>query len=676
PETFMYHDVATGHEVWKMSDTPLLTSIYHNDIGVSPWSADGKRLAFKSAQPTQAGYSYSQGIWFVASTTGLNLRPTVEAANRGYHSVHAYFEWSPQEPDVYYEIGYDGAPNDNELYRTRVTDAAVSTARLFTLPESVRINKMVSSDGRKVLLTDSGDDTMYPTTVFPVGSETVNDADGYATDRDLGLYGGTPDPITGMHNQYYPGDGTWWWMSPSGASPGAWWRLKTIGSAADGGPLYNNADYPVTDPNYDFGEAWPENTTGGTHRDPFGSDYWSHFVPDMWGRYALHSSVDASPPGPGVWDIVNHRYKVYTFGNGAQHHDWHGFTDWIVSSGGPNDPTGRAATQVLAANINDPNSQFLVNNAYSRYDGGTAYSSLVRPGQSPDGTKAAWHSEYLNGTDAVDIFWSVVMYPYPPTDLAAAGNGGSVSLSFLPPTYTDRRWINPQTGEIDEVNGEVLYAREVKRYRLWSSSSPTSGWSMVKDLDASYANDTVTNTLKPTANAAWVSPANKLSLQDAPGDGTWYYALTTEEHSGLESDALSEILRVTVQNGSVSSSQVVQAKGQRDFWRSAPPAPSSLSVTPGTAAGHFRLDWTEPTGSTTRYYNIYSSSSGNPTATQSSRIASLPSGTSTYLDWLAPVAMPSYGITAVDRYGNESPVAYIGGSGTTLRKTFTWTPAL
>ena len=252
------------------------------------------------------------------------------------------------------------------------------------------------------------------------------------------------------------------------------------------------------------------------------------------------------------------------------------------------------------------------------------------------GTKMSWHSEFLSGANITDIFWSVVYNPFPPTNLVAAKTtGGGVELRWLPAKYTNRRWINPATGQIDEVNGEVLYAREIKRYHIWRASSTGGPWQEVgAGVDAEYGNDSQTNTLKPRANGSWVEPSNKISYSDSPGGGTWYYALTSEEHSGLESDELSEILRVIVSGTSVSA-QVVQAKGQKNFWTTAPARPGGFSVVRESIAGHYRLAWSEPSDSKIRYYNIYYSTSGNPQRTQAQRIASLPRGTSSYLDWLA-----------------------------------------
>jgi hypothetical protein len=59
------------------------------------------------------------------------------------------------------------------------------------------------------------------------------------------------------------------------------------------------------------------------------------------------------------------------------------------------------------------------------------------------------------------------------------------------------------------------------------------------------------------------------------------------------------------------------------------------------------------------FYNIYYGTEGDPPASQPYRIASIPTGYSAWFDWLAdPDAEGRYGITSVDRYGNESAIVY------------------
>ena len=666
PETLMYNDKKTGHEVWRMTSTPDLRNYMHSDIGVSPWSADGKRMSIASKRDTRS-FANRNMSWFVVDTNGKNFRPIFNAAGPKSDSRNGYFHWSPQIPDLFYEIG-ESSPNS--VYKTTVSDTGVSPTKILSLPGPVKIDKMISGDGRKLLLSSWWrEGSIYPVTVYP--TPRVDD-DGYSIDRDAAIYGTTHPSPDSVHDRYYSGDGDWYFIMPEGGGNFAWWRFKTLGSASDGGPFCDNSDYPVSDPNYNFGECWPENATKGSHRDPFGSAYWSHFVPDMWGRYALYTNVSDEAysrggPGPGVWDIQKHKDSVFTFNGGATHHDWHGFTDWTTSSD--------CGAGLCIQKYNDKNSQRSISSVHKKYNGGGSYTSLPRPGQSPDGTKVAWHSEFLNKGGDVDVYWTVAYNPYPPTNLEAKYSGG-VKIKWLPPKYTERGWpyakSNPAKDSLGwplldgsgrEI-GEPLYARELKRYHIWRSPNGSSDWREVGAVEAKYdykyREDPDMFMLHPVDDNGYkISASNKIFFTDSPGDGTYFYAITSEEHSGLESDELSEILRVSVSGSSVTS-QIVHPKGQRNFWKKPPSAPLNLSVVKQSTPGHYLLNWVEPNDSKIRYYNIYYSTSGEPEAIQQNRIASVPVGTSTYLDWLAdPSRQGNYKITSVDRYGNES-----GKSGT------------
>lgn len=675
PETVMFVDPQTGHETWRMCQTPGLSSYYHNDIGLSPWSADGRRMAFASRRPTNAFVS-DWWLWMIVDTSGANLRTTIDAANRVADSRNAYFHWSPQAPDLYYEIGTGAASPQNspeELFVTTVDDTGVSTQLLLTYPEAVKLDKMISADGRKLLVSSYDESWVYPTSVVP--SSSINVPAGYSIDRDLALYGTTPTEYATAHDRYYAGDGSWYFIMPIGGSNRAWWRMRSAGSAADGGALCDNADFPVTDPDYDFGECWPDNADDGDHPDPFGSGYWSHFVPDRWGRHALHSccclDVCWADPGigPGVWDIQNQVYTVPTFGGGASHHDWKGFSDWTVSSGS----TGEAIDQVVyTQKYDEPTSQIKVVRTFRGYDGGDDYQVMVRPGQSPDGTKVAWHGEMLNaGSNAADIFWSVTQYPSPPSDLAAeSALGGGVELNWLPPRYTERGWPYAGTSPVLDARGwpsldaegrelgEPLFARELRRYHVWRSPNGYDGWQEVGQVEAEYAvthaQDPDLYFLAPVFGGARVGTGNPISFVDQPGDGTFHYAITSEEHSGLESRQLSAVLEVLLTGGEVTGQQLSSAAGIRGFWVTPPVAPTGLTVSPGASAGHYRLDWTESTDDKVRFYNVYYAETNAPEINQAHRMASLVVGTSGYYDWLGSSTGAHYALTAVDRQGNES----------------------
>jgi hypothetical protein len=667
-ETVMYNDIQTDHEVWRMSTTPNIVNYYHNDIGVTPWSADGKRMAFISYRGTGA-FSASYALWMVVDTDGKNLRPIPNGAARE-RSHTEYFHWSPQIPDVYYEFWRDEQGHttyqETDLMKCTVSNNDVSSNLLIAFPTAhgseLFLNKTISGDGRKVIAMPWVENWNYPATIYPEASAGLDDPDGYTVDRNMDpVWGDTPSSYDSHHDQYYAGNGAWWFIMPSGTH--AWWRLKVLGSAADGGSRYS-----FSAPS-NFNEQWPENTVadwGGT-RDPFGSEYWSHFVPDRWGRYALFSNTESfDAVGTGIWDIMNHQYSVESFQQGCQHHDWHGFTDWTISTSG-------GSASLTSQKYNDVNSIFTICNTHVRYNGGSAYNTLPRPAQSPDGTKVAWHSEFLNSNDATDIFWTVVMYPHPPTNLDASNNNG-VEINWLPPKYSERGWpyaesdpqLNsqgwPLTDGSGQEIGEPLYAREIKAYHVWRSPSGNSEWTEVGSVNAQYAYTYVENSdlfmLHPVVNGLKVDNTNKISFIDHPPDGTYYYAVTSEEHSGLESRKLSEIVRVTVNGGIAGGSTITQSQGQTGFWTTAPSAPGNLSVQNGTASGHFHLSWVEPQDSKIRYYNIYYSSTSTPPADQRHRIASVPVGTSEYLDWCAVPGAGNYRVTSVDRYGNEGTEVY------------------
>ncbi len=661
-ETVMYNDIQTGNEVWRMSSTSNLNNYYHNDIGVTPWSADGKRLAFFSDRNTGA-FSRNYIIWMIVNTDGKYLRPISDAPSREKDHTE-YFHWSPQIPDVYYEFwrnssGHTGY-NETDLMKITVDDNAVSNQLLISFPTThsseLFLNKTISGDGRKIIAMPWSENWNYPATIFPESSAGLDDSDGYIVDRDMdSFWGDTPPSYSAHHDQYYAGNGTWWYILTSGSH--AWWRLKVLGSASDGGSIYS-----FTTPNI-FDEQWPENTVSdwGGNRDPFGCEYWSHFVPDRWGRHALFSNTESfNNTGTGIWDIMNHIYSVESFQQGCQHHDWHGFTDWTIS-------TTSSSEAITTQKFNDEFSIQTVCYTHSRFNGGTSYGTLPRPGQSPDGTKVAWHSEFLNASGVTDIFWAVAYNPYPPTDLEATYDGG-VKISWLPPKYSERGWpyaeSNPTTNSLgwpltdgngNEI-GEPLYAREINRYNIWRSQTGISDWQLIgntlADYDYTYTEDPDLFMLHPVVNGLKVDNNNKVFFVDNPGDGTFYYAVTSEEHSGLESKELSDIIEVIITVGTISNSGISQPQGFTGFWTSLPSAPTNFTYLPTGTTGHVRLDWTEPQDTKIRFYNIYYSLNSIPPAQQQYRIASIPVGTSTYLDWVAESGA-FYRITSVDRYGNE-----------------------
>jgi hypothetical protein len=183
-----------------------------------------------------------------------------------------------------------------------------------------------------------------------------------------------------------------------------------------------------------------------------------------------------------------------------------------------------------------------------------------------------------------------------------------------------------------------------------------SNWTPVRSTPANifYRFDFVNGGFKSGKPSYW-------EIADDPGSGTWYYAVTSQEHSGLESRSLSNIWKVALNNsGEIVESGEVAAYprnpgGIETFNTTPPPAPANLTVKKMQTPGHYFLTWNEPKNSIIRYYNIYYSTSGTPPVDQRYRIASIPVGHSKWLDWnAAPTKQGYYLITSVDYQGNEN----------------------
>ncbi|MFH0778960.1 MAG: hypothetical protein V2A71_10120 [Candidatus Eisenbacteria bacterium] len=299
------------------------------------------------------------------------------------------------------------------------------------------------------------------------------------------------------------------------------------------------------------------------------------------------------------------------------HLAWDGYDDeWIFGSTGDWNGTGRP--KLFKLNTVTPSCTPFVN-AYTNINGtASTYCSSPRPAQSPDGTKMLYASSMLQNSDSKpETYIAVARYPYPPRNLLASGSS-SVTISWQPHPIS----------------------RELKGYHVYRSV----------DTDAAF--------VELTTGA--VTGRNYTDNTVETGR-TYYYAVTSEEHSGLESDALSEILRVSVSQSGIQWS-LHRAEGLKGWDRTQPSQVGGLAMQQ-VASGQYRLTWLAPLDRDVRYYNIYYSVEGPPAPTPQRRIASMPGNVTTYLDWLARTdASPYYTVTAVDRAGNESAPSSVPGA--------------
>jgi hypothetical protein len=660
PETLCYTDVITGHEVWVLTHAPDGQEFYSNEPSTNGWSYDGSRIGFFSAyspNPERPTKNTALGKYhhrWVVNADGSKLK-ALEGYGRADYPQDG-FSWSPTEL-AYYSFGsHPLEARGSAIYKlfkmtldsnNKVTGSLVLDTSPVNSYKKEMVKTGISTDGSRAIFRDAipankralpTPNPIFTTELYfaslgrsgamlenhwgvarHIGPSTNNWADPYGDHN--------PSKETHFHGVASIGpSGDYVSGGYSGSNVGL--LFKRTGSYNDGGPLWqdwNGKSFGANEEIIVFSNG------AGTPKNPYGNPYLGHPAWDRWGRYSVVGTyTDNPPPGTRIFDLKTRSllpYYVFSYKKyDGQHHSWTGWTDYVVAVE-PNWPPGNPTAYYITANKwnSDYTQSFRVANTHY-VDPNKNYNAYPRPSQSPDGTKVSFAQYFLNSSQSYPyIAWAVVYYPYPPVNVRAQKNGAYVRLTWTRPSYTIRGWPN-------EATDPPPKAREIKGYHVWVSNNGQDGW-------------TELTTAAVTAEYCDVAQ---------PNDTTRYYALTSEEHSRLESRKLSGIRKVTLNSsGSLTDSQYAP-EGKAGFWAVKPPVPSNFTVTKQATAGQYLLKWTEPNDSKIRHYNIYYSTKGTPPVDQRYRIASVPVGTSKYLDWLADQSQPAYyKITSVDRQGNE-----------------------
>jgi hypothetical protein len=726
PQTLMYNDADMNREVWKLSNTRSgVSHIYYSDIAMQPWSANGNRFGYTqvmlSAQGMSTGaYANEEGwkAWFIANTDGTMARPI--PGSPVVCSGPAVFPWSPINPDKFYWFGETHCGNGlalvDTLYSATVSDSGVTRAGLFSLGTGTSMqfySNGFSADGRKAMarqsyLVDRFAYKIWPITLYP--TPAIDIANGYTTGRphDGTYWGSSPDVWSTAHSGNTPlinlnGAGDYWYYWVDSYAEGTGFLTKLLGNETDGGAGHT-VDHSGPWNFSDFGENVPIMTDVVGNSPWPGEDYWSHPAFDRWGKYVAYSdSNDPSPYGLSV-EGISEKTRLITRkgGSSTQHNVWTGWTDKVVSTRGASFDNGCLAlgysrdekyiNDKMYIKKYDDNSVFiellnphtLFNNDQGCYAGSSfEYSAVPRPGQSPDGTKVAFHSTFTVLKSGAydgnpDMFWTVAYYPYPPEIKSASKDGSNVKLAWdfnqgtagspnysNPRTYTKRGWPN-------ETVDRPAAPREIKNFRVWSSDDNLT-WTEVETT--TYNNCSGNNECGMWTESSWILDVSQAN------NTTKYYAITSVEHSGLESKTLSNSWKVTTDGsgniingtgnkGSEENPYPSDPGGRSNFFITSPDEPTAITwnhkQSPATADGQYTLTWSAPTShNLIRYYNIYASDLGVPSAIQQMRIASIPATSDydadnnfSYIDWLGNTdGLTQYKVTAVDFQGNESGVA-------------------
>lgn len=704
PETLMWRDTTTDHEVWRVVCIPGGGDIISKEYSTRGFSGDGSRLGFfdygnvrASGDPSADSPSGGRERW-VVNADGSGLRA---GTGRGYDINDEGFLWMNTERASYLmnpdkAVDFTGALTD-AIYKVSL-DSNNSMSRSLVIDINDGRDKYIGW-GKDCL--SSNDSVLWTKDISLLDWPTPNDINSqkfwfinitegtvitsWGSARG---YGPDADPY-GNHVQADEGDlkgGSSYLVGPNGLNiitqDGGesilFWLTRT-GTAADGGPEW----YDWDGDSFGTGEILPmfdDPSNEYEPHNPYGNGYPGHMAIDRWGHYASvgcgQEPADAvdwgggtSGGGPGrviidftnngntpPWqDASNGAYIGHDSYNYAGHASWTAWSDYTVFMYAPFPQTGEETK--LQGNYYNRSAVAEDNNYRAAddlfYVNGPAthnpYHAYTRPSQSPDGTKVAFasvlfHSDYDGDTDDDDhqsLAYVVAYYPHPPEITSCTQSGGTVTVTFewmldtTPRGYTSRGWP-------DESTNNPPPPRETKKFRLWRSADKAT-WTPLGTVDAEIF------TRYDFATGVW-SGNDYWTITDTPGAGTWYYAVTSVEWSGLESHCLGNIYAITIGSGN----------GAQDT--AYPASPGDLD---NIATSDFHTSFVTESKSIIRHYNIYAEDGSAPTVSQTNRIATIPvsacsDGSCSWVDWLgATDGSTQYVVTAVDTQGNESNGTFI-----------------
>lgn len=669
PETLMYTDTTTGKEVWIVTRQPKGQDVYSKEHGTHAWSADGSRIGFFdfSTRTTQnPNITSDRGVmrWLVNSN-GSGLRA---AEGYGKYSLPlGGFGWANTEV-AYYAFGSHAlldAPLDTLTKMTLdANNLATGTILLDTSStndyQKGIVKEGISTTDSSILYRDYTSHTKgtacesgQPSSgVYKTELDDTIQIDSYflASRNITGGYDHDPSTAENrFHDIWGLGKNHERILGDYSGNSSIFIAMNSTGSCSDGGPQFTESNQRISEVKVvsNGGRA------GESTPNIFGLPYFGHPTIDRWGRYLLLGTYTDNPkPGTRLIDTLDWKMLpdyVLAFGKyDGQHHTWGAWSDYLAAV--------------------DPTDLFIYQNKYTRnYTAAEPlvdthhpgimqdnYNGYPRPSQSPDGTKIAFASFWLNNSNDnfPYIAYAVANYPHPPEIISISQSNGSYTVRFdwrlsssSPRGYTSRGWPD------EDIDGPPP-PREIQSFRLWRSSDLTS-WNPVSSIPSEIFER------YDFATGQWKGEVFWEIIDTPPNhDTTYYYAITSMEHSGLESRTLSNIFN---SSGVEVGPYPTDPAGITTFWSTPPEPPDqeSIHVTYQKTPGHINLSWTEPQNSHNliRYYNIYYSPTHPPSPSPEYRIASVPVGTTSWLDWLAlPDSQAYYRITSVDTQGNESIV--------------------
>lgn len=683
PNILIFHDTQSNSEIWRMSDDPSDTSV-PGIVNRTPWNANGSYFILNSTRnPTQSQYGNS-GDWLYDARGSLQTEITPFDPNRQpswtqpLSSGSIYLPPDRVDPNIVYFTTWNDTnqnqwPTDHAfLYALNLAPNAqgkrFQATAVADLPNSVdTITGVKSVDVRKeirgqladddhILINDfnpnappaAGDVQGYPQLYLYDGStiDTVLAANASADPQHLpsqlpllqapfsinfGLATFFPCPagISGLGNSTAPCHNVTeeWHVHDIGISRNApdvismnYGPRSSIGELVDfslptpfTGPASVFTTYPNGNTPY---LSHPGISDDGTKASYDGESVLGN---NQWGVW-LRNLTTGTPI---------RSYELWPFSAG--HNDWSGYDPtYVVFDGSCTAPAGSgascpayqgASTNLYEGLADSATSTFASSGRDDRilaYYPANANPGIYSPTQSPDATKVmVTMADQLDPSSSTRLATYLVVShrPFPPA--LAVASTSPVTLTWTP--YATHR----------EIAGYHVYR------------SPAGATPAFTEISGGLVTGT---TFTDTTAAAGAS---------------YFYAVTAEEYSGLESNQLSNIMQVTA-GGAASQSA---ATGTTGWDTTAPAAPSQLTVTQltdpsGKSNNVWQVSWTPSTSNNVRYYNVYVSFGSAPQPTAAYRVDSPPLGQTSYIYWQGDAnAKPVFGITAMDRQDNESLMA-------------------
>lgn len=664
-ESLMYKDSTTGYEVWVLSQANNYSSVYNTEPSpANPWSGDGSTLGFFSSRPvSEFSRIYSSILTgngdasaFTVKSDGSHLRAAYDSSNRnfGTSTGQLFFYWSPVLPATYYTTG--GRSNGilldaSSIYKNTVTDTGTTFVKIAELPgadtDVYTMFKVISPDGQYLLPKKDG--KYFPVRVYPEGSAGVTDMDGWNEYRgQLNQFAGG-DPFGCRHDMYFPSPDFFviLYSTDCNSAQPIFYKLNLGGSDPDGGPAFDDTELTYaafgnfeTEPLWNYKSPvvpWKLEPSNDKH-------WWGHPGFDRWGRTVTfgdgngYSFLDGSlheNGGPVTWDYKARKLEAQPLGTvyplvnstiNASYNDHSAWSDYFAQGnvGSAADPL---TTYIAIGEYNKTHLEQTGGKVaywYGNVNASTEYSlkNASRVAQSPDGTKISYMINFMSSSPtAGNIAYAVAYFPHPPEITSVTNNSGTYTIQFdwrlataSPRGYTSRGWP-------DEATDDPPPPRETKTFRLWRSPTGAGDWEPIATTSADIFGRYNFQTGAWSGNSYW-------TITDTPGAGTFYYAVTALEHSGLESRALSNVF-------STAGVQTVA-------YPSNPKADSDFI--------------TAYRSSLVRAYNLYAQDDVTPAEGRATLIATIPASYgSAWVDWLGdPEGRTKYKATAIDFQGNES----------------------